>query len=78
MTTDLLKRKYQAEVDAYPKNIGLYKRYSFLMRLAASHNTVKTVLLDDNFTKTEITNTKSKYDHYNRKKNQSMISGSAF
>jgi hypothetical protein len=77
MTKDLLKKKYQAEVDAYSK-IGLYKRYSFLLSLSSDLNAVVSVLLDDNFTRTEITNTKSKYDHYHRKKNQSMIPGNAF
>ena len=77
MTTDLLKKKYQAEVDAYDK-IGLYKRYSFLLRLSGDHETASTVLLEDNFTKTEISKTKSKYDYYNRKKNQSMMPVSAF
>lgn len=78
MTTDLLKKKYQAEVDAYPKNIGLFKRYSFLLRLSGDHLTVRSLLLQDNYSKTEITNTKSKINHYNRKKNQSIMSGSAF
>lgn len=78
MTTDLLKRKYQAEVDAYPKNIGLFKRYSFLLRLSGDHLTVRSLLLQDNYSKTEITNTKSKINHYIKKKNQSIMPGSAF
>lgn len=77
MTTDLLKKKYQAEVEAY-KNIGLFKRYSFLLRLSGDHLTTRNILLQDNYSKTEITNTKSKINHYIKKKNQSIMPGSAF
>ncbi|HOI86198.1 MAG TPA: hypothetical protein PLP48_09005 [Acholeplasmataceae bacterium] len=78
MNADLLKRKYQAEVDAYPKNIGLFKRYSFLLRLSGDHLTVRSLLLQDNFSKTEITNTKSKINHYIKKKNHALVADRAF
>lgn len=77
MTTDQLRKKYQAEVDAY-KKIGLYKRYSFLLRLSGDHFVVRNILLEDNFSKSAISDTKSKLDYYHKKKNQSMMPGSAF
>ncbi|HOI84891.1 MAG TPA: hypothetical protein PLP48_02320 [Acholeplasmataceae bacterium] len=77
MSTDLLRKKYQAEVEAY-KKIGLYKRYSFLLKLSGDHLTARQVLLEDNFTRTQITNVKSKYDHYNKKKNHALVADRAF
>ena len=70
MTVDQLKKKYQAEVQAYQK-IGLYKRFSFLMRQSGDQSKVNKVLLEDNYSRTEIANTKSKFDYYNRKKQAS-------
>ncbi len=77
MTVDQLKRKYEAEIEIYPK-CGLFKRYSFLLRLSGDHLTTRRILLQENFSKKEIAHTKSKINYYNRKKNQSMMSGSAF
>lgn len=70
MTTETLKKKYQAEVEAYQK-IGLYKRFSFLVRQSGDQSTATQILLEDNFTRTEVTNTVSKFNHYNRKKQAS-------
>jgi len=77
MTADLLKRKYEAECEAYGR-IGLYKRYSFLFRLSNDHQLARDILLQDKFTRTQVTRTKSMFDHYQKKKNhQSIMRGNA-
>jgi len=79
MTVDSLKKKYEAECEAY-KRIGIFKRYSFLLKQSNDHREARKVLLEDNFSRTEVTRAKSRYDNYLRKKNvnQSISRGNAF
>jgi len=63
MTLDLLKRKYEAEMSIY-SNPGVYKRYSFLMELLNNHEKVREFMLQEGYSKTELTRTRSDFTRH--------------
>ena len=67
MNDGLLKRKLEAEKDAYDKPIGVYKVFSFLMGIVNNHEKVRNFMLSEGYTRTELCRTQSKYLKYNSK-----------
>jgi hypothetical protein len=67
VTDSLLRKKLDAEKDAYDKPLGTYKVFSFLMQIVNDHQQVRRFMQSEGYSKTEICRTQSKYLKYNSK-----------
>jgi len=68
MTHDLLRKKVNAEIDISPNGLGIYRIYSFLMNQTQNNQQVVREFMEkEGFSKTEIAQVKSRYNHYQNK-----------
>jgi len=63
----MIRKKLEAEKDAYDKPLGVYKVFSFLMQIVNDREKVRTFMLSEGYTKTELSRTQSKFYKYNSK-----------